>query len=1751
MTNQTILKKLGFLFCLFILQTVYPSLLFSQTGIYFDGVNDYVSFGNATGLGSSQFTLEIWFKKEGAGISVQTDTNGVVATPLISKGRMEADGSTLDMNYFLGIDLATNTLCADFEEGNGQANPGKNHPIKGVTTICNFQWYHAAVTFNGSIFILYLNGIPESTMSLNALPQSSSIQHASLGSALNSSGVAAGFFNGRLDEARIWNYARTQSQISSNYTLELVSEPGLQGRWGMNEGTGTICQNSGLASAQGSLTNGASWLKGSPFSASVSQQNYSLALEGINSYVSFGNNPNLGLAQFTLETWFMRKGTGSFSSSGSGGVIAIPLIAKGRGESDGNNRDMNYFLGIDTSTGFIVADFEEAIGQRNPGRNHPVLGATLIQYNIWYHAAVTYDGLTWNLYLNGNLENQLSVGQLPQNQSIQHASIGTALNSAGTPEGYFDGLMDEVRIWNFARTQNEIKSSMNRAIRSATSGLVARWGMNEACGTALADSSGNSVHSVVQNKNWYWTNGCNFDLPVSTDQPSLATPTDLEGGVYLNSNLSVGVSDPEGKNLSVTYFVQPCPSPAREDFTVIGLPDTQHYVSNLFGGTNEIYKSQTNWIAQNRISENIVFVQGLGDCVQNGDNGGNPIEWQRVDTAMKLIEDPITTQLQDGIPYGLNVGNHDQSPIGEVTGTTNFFNAYFGESRFLGRNYYGGHYGTQNNNNFSFFSAGGMNFIVINLEYNYNNIGGPVAQWLIDLLTQYPNHYAIIGSHYMLNGDGTFAPQGLAIYNVIKRFPNVILTQSGHVSAEASREDFYNGNKIISIMADYQGRSYGGSGWMRLLKFSPENNTINVRTFSPWLNQFETDSNSQFSYSFNMNPRSGYVVLGTNSNVPPGSVSAYPMNSLLPNTCYYWYVTVSNGTSTTTSPVWKFTTVSECSKITSFSPASGAIGDTIEVRGKNFNVLSSVQFNSTSAAFYIINDSTAKAIVPTGTGTGKIMISGSCNDSSTSNFTLISCNVIPNGYTITGGGFYCASPGTGSMVGLTGSQTGVSYQLRLNNNPLGTPLYGTGGSLAFGNQTQAGVYTIVASNQFGCSNLMNGQTYVGPMSNPVLNISIINPIVCFGSNATLSVQATGGRAPYSNTGTFSRPAGTYTFTISDANNCSASNQITINQPVKVEGSVSSINASCGLSNGSATIFPTGGTSPYTFVWSNGQTNQTATNLVAGNYSVNISDLNACTGVAYSSIINSGGLPSSSGLISGASEACRNSTISYSVSSLQNATSYTWTLPSGVSGNSTSNNITLSFSSAFNGGFLCVRGENSCGSGSSTCIYISVLSTRPAGPSAIIGPTDACPLNTYTYSVINNPSASSYSWSVTGTGATIVSGQGTNSVQVSISGGFSKATINVSASNCVGNSNSVSMDIFGIPTHSNSLIGPSNICAGSPSVAYFINPVPRASSYSWSILSGDLQIVSQNANTVVISAGSIFTTGVLSVDAINACGKYSRSYTLRSGPSQPGGISGPFTGMCLVNNIQYSISSVATATSYVWTVPTGVQVNSANGTTLNVSYTSGFSGTGNICVVANNACGQSIARCLPVKSTLAPPSLINGASNVCKSQTNELYSISPVNGALSYQWNISNGAFISPQGNGTNAIANFNWAYSSPLFISVSSENLCGYGTTINKTITVNMGCKASELETSSLNEGLIFPNPSDGRCRFQISLDKSSAYLLLLENMLGEVCLVKTFQFKEGINIQELDLRILPKGIYYMNLRSKSNSIQFPRIVLQ
>ena len=77
--------------------------------------------------------------------------------------------------------------------------------------------------------------------------------------------------------------------------------------------------------------------------------------------------------------------------------------------------------------------------------------------NVWHHAAAVYDTQsdTWRLYLDGMLDRTLALGGdfTPEATSIQHAAIGSALTSTGTAAGFFQGTVDEARIWNASRAR--------------------------------------------------------------------------------------------------------------------------------------------------------------------------------------------------------------------------------------------------------------------------------------------------------------------------------------------------------------------------------------------------------------------------------------------------------------------------------------------------------------------------------------------------------------------------------------------------------------------------------------------------------------------------------------------------------------------------------------------------------------------------------------------------------------------------------------------------------------------------------------------------------------------------------------------------------------------------------------------------------------------------------------------------------------------------------------------------------------------------------------------------------------------------------------------------------------------------------------------------------------------------------------------------------------------------------------------------
>ncbi len=657
-------------------------------------------------------------------------------------------------------------------------------------------------------------------------------------------------------------------------------------------------------------------------------------------------------------------------------------------------------------------------------------------------------------------------------------------------------------------------------------------------------------------------------------------------------------------------------------------------------------------------------------------------------------------------------------------------------------------------------------------------------------------------------------------------------------------------------------------------------------------------------------------------------------------------------------------------------------------------------------------------------------------------------------------------------------------------------------------------------------------------------------ITCFGGTVSVTVSATGGNPPYSGTGNFMQAAGSTTYTVSDAGTCTGTASVTLTEPGKVEGIASSTPANCGSTNGTASVVASGGDGVYTYLWSDGQTNSTATGLAVGPYTVTITDGTGCTGTASTTVGGAGGQPDDAGAISGPAGACINTCgVVYSVAPVSGAATYLWTLPAGVTGSSTTNSITLCFDNTYAGGFLCVTPENTCGVGAQSCINIPVITVRPAQPGFIVGNPNPCGPVIETYSIPPSANALSYVWSVTGAGVVILSGQGTNTVQVSFPATHGQSVIGVYASNCVGITSRRSTTLTGIPTHSSPLTGPGYVCAGSTDIAYSISAaIGAGSSYEWST-TGDISVAgAQGSTSQTFNFGPSFTTGTISVSTSSSCGTFTRTYTIRSTASQPGSIAGPSKNLCGQSGVTYSIAPVADATSYNWTVPAGVNITANTGLSITVDFTAGFTGTGNICVSATNGCGNGIARCYSVSALTAPPASPTGSASVCKSASGVVYSILPVAGATGYLWSISGGATIVPAG--TSATVNFNSATSATAVITVNAVNGCGFSQPGKKVVAVNLGCRNADNMVSAADFS-AYPNPTNGMITVNFQATKSAKYSVKVIDLLGNVMINNVVSATEGANMQELNLSNVAKGMYLLSIETEGTTAQTLRVVVE
>ncbi|MBI5219718.1 MAG: gliding motility-associated C-terminal domain-containing protein [Bacteroidia bacterium] len=207
---------------------------------------------------------------------------------------------------------------------------------------------------------------------------------------------------------------------------------------------------------------------------------------------------------------------------------------------------------------------------------------------------------------------------------------------------------------------------------------------------------------------------------------------------------------------------------------------------------------------------------------------------------------------------------------------------------------------------------------------------------------------------------------------------------------------------------------------------------------------------------------------------------------------------------------------------------------------------------------------------------------------------------------------HCGQADGTASVAAVGGTTGYTYQWSGGTPPLNQPMV---------NGLLAGSYTVTVTDNNNCT--ATATVTITDIPGGSSTISAFTNVTCNGlANGLATVSMGGGLAPFTylwntvpaqTTVTASNLGpGTYTVSVTDANNCVATSSVTIIQPAAITNTFNQSNTTCfGQCNGSLSANPSGGTSPYTYQWSNFQTIPSITGLCAGVYTVSIIDSYSC------------------------------------------------------------------------------------------------------------------------------------------------------------------------------------------------------------------------------------------------------------------------------------------------------------------------------------------------------------------------------------------------------------------------------------------------------------------------------------------------------------------------------------------------------------
>mgnify|MGYP001617332601 CR=1 FL=1 len=576
----------------------------------FDGSANRVTFTSTNVISASAGTLSLWFKPA----TTQTfTTGGYIFEHFGTNSRIYLQYVTSGSVTNVYAILSTGTTI-------------------GTVSVTPNVWHHAVLTWDNTSAKLYIDGIDKTTTgTITALTNIAATSYIG-----NFSDFAQGFTGG-IDEVKIYNYALTSDEVQLDYNkgaamvLGTLSDtsglsggssasssatasycvPGAtdtcsapMGEWNFEEGSGTSAFDSSGNGNTGTAT-GTTIISGKVGKAR--------SFNGTSDYVAVAGNGGLNITDnLTLSAWI--KPTTLTQASNP------EIIAKSTGA---------FFYRMRFISGGTIR-FNAY------GTSDTTLDTTAtLTANSWNHVEMVYNGSTKAIYINGNLSTSESTTGSMASEANNNLYIGNLVSSE-----YFSGSIDQVRIYNYARTQAQIAWDYNRG------GPAARHKFDECQGATANDSSGNgnngtitiggtgtqtAVGTCTTSGAWFggatgkYNSSLNFDG--TDDYVSTGTYTPPSGDQSYSTWIKTSTSGAQG----VMTFSNSAPANATHDreITVSSGNKVVFYITNSAGGTGYTITGNTsindgNWHHIVTVVNNTtvsLYVDGKLDTSAPGNTG--------------------------------------------------------------------------------------------------------------------------------------------------------------------------------------------------------------------------------------------------------------------------------------------------------------------------------------------------------------------------------------------------------------------------------------------------------------------------------------------------------------------------------------------------------------------------------------------------------------------------------------------------------------------------------------------------------------------------------------------------------------------------------------------------------------------------------------------------------------------------------------------------------------------------------------------------------------------------------------------------------------------------------------------------------------------------------------------------------------------------------------------------------------------------